>query len=190
MEALLAWDERAFLAINNGLGTPALDEVMRSLSYIGEGLPLAVILLCCAFIGDRTGVKARIAFLAGGVLSGAIAVHIAKIAVARPRPIPAFAERVKQGAVAVRVVGAPPRGHTSWPSGHSQGAFGAALVLGELFRRLRWPLLAAAALVALSRVYVGAHFPLDVLSGAIVGAAAAGAAIAVRRRRLARIRAG
>jgi undecaprenyl-diphosphatase len=183
MEALLAWDERAFLAIHEGLGTPALDEIMRAFTHLGDGLTLGVVLLACAFIGDRAGLRGRVVFLAAGVLSGAIVVHAAKWATGRPRPIPIFAERMKQGVVTHRIVGAPPRGSQSWPSGHAQAAFGAALVLGELFRRLRWPLLAAAALVALSRIYVGAHFPLDVLAGAAIGAACAGAAIAVRRRR-------
>lgn len=186
METLLAWDENAFLALNNGLGVSALDGLWRALTNLGEGLTVALLLLACAFIGDRAGLKGRLWLLLAGVASGALVVQGLKVAVARPRPIPAFAERMRAGVVKLRIVGAPPRGHNSFPSGHAQSAFGAALLLGELFRRLRWPLLAVAALIALSRIYVGAHFPLDVLAGAAIGAACAAGAIALRRRALAR----
>jgi undecaprenyl-diphosphatase len=175
MESLLAWDQSAFLAINHGLGTRALDEVMLSFTYLADALPLAAILLACGFIGDRRGAKRRLLFLLMGVLSGALLVHAAKLAVGRPRPIATLGDKV-------RAVGAPPRGRASWPSGHTQAAFGAAVVLAELFRRLRWPLLAVAALVGLSRIYVGAHFPLDVIAGMVIGVLAGIATIAVGRR--------
>ncbi|WP_207484918.1 phosphatase PAP2 family protein [Arenibaculum pallidiluteum] len=54
----------------------------------------------------------------------------------------------------------------SFPSGHSNTAFALALALGLLAPRLRLPLLAAAALVASSRVVIGAHYVTDVVGGA------------------------
>ena len=168
LEALQSWDESLFLAINGGLSSSFLDALMKALSELGEGLPIALILLACAFIGERSGLRGRIAFIVLGLLSGAVLVHGAKLAVARPRPGPTFEARINSGEVKVNFVGAPPRGKTSFPSGHSQGAFGAAIVLGHLLRRLRWPLLADAAVIALSRVYVGAHFPIDVLTKSLL----------------------
>jgi undecaprenyl-diphosphatase len=178
MESLLAWDQDAFLALNQGLGTPALDAVMRDITHLGDGLPLLLILLCCAFIGDRAGRRGRLLLVALGLLPGAIAVQAVKTAVARPRPIPTFAAL----GVPIRAIGCPPRGNTSWPSGHAQGAFGAAVILGAIFHRLRWPLLAGATLVAFSRIYVGAHFPLDVLGGMAIGLAGGFAGLSVWRR--------
>ncbi len=46
----------------------------------------------------------------------------------------------------------------------------------EAFHRLRWPLLALAALIALSRVWLGVHYLSDVIVGAGLGAAVAYAA--------------
>lgn len=63
--------------------------------------------------------------------------------------------------------------NASFPSGHAMTAFATAVVIGALHPRLRWPVLAAAALVALSRVYLGVHFALDVLAGAALGTAIA-----------------
>jgi undecaprenyl-diphosphatase len=57
----------------------------------------------------------------------------------------------------------------SMPSGHALTAFAAAGVVAALHPRLRVAALAAAALVALSRVYLGVHFPSDVVVGAVAG---------------------
>jgi undecaprenyl-diphosphatase len=63
---------------------------------------------------------------------------------------------------------ATPHGY-SFPSGHATTAFAAAVAVGMLHPRLRWPLLGLAALVGFSRVYLGVHYGLDVLAGAVLG---------------------
>jgi undecaprenyl-diphosphatase len=73
--------------------------------------------------------------------------------------------------------------HThAFPSGHATTGFACAVVLGSLAPRLRAPLLVLAALVAWSRVYVGVHYPLDVVAGAFLGVAIGLGATALRRR--------
>jgi membrane-associated phospholipid phosphatase len=62
-------------------------------------------------------------------------------------------------------------GSASFPSGHAATAFAAAVAVGMLYPRFRTPLLALAATVALSRVYLGVHFATDVLAGSVLGAA-------------------
>ena len=59
----------------------------------------------------------------------------------------------------------------SFPSGHATVSFACATVLALAVPRLRWPLFALAALIAFSRVYVGVHYPLDVIAGAVLGVA-------------------
>jgi undecaprenyl-diphosphatase len=59
----------------------------------------------------------------------------------------------------------------SFPSGHSATAFAAAVAVGIVHPRLRLPLLALAAVVALSRVYLGVHYATDVLVGSALGVA-------------------
>jgi undecaprenyl-diphosphatase len=64
------------------------------------------------------------------------------------------------------------RPHTnSFPSGHAATSFACATVLGLAFPRLRVAFFLLAAAVAWSRVYVGVHYPLDVLAGAALGIA-------------------
>ena len=97
-----------------------------------------------------------------------------KLAVGRARPPvedPAFEALVALPSTA------------SFPSGHATTAFAAAVALGVLVPRLRAAALALAALIAVSRVYLGVHFVLDVLAGALLGSlVGAGVALAARQR--------
>ena len=64
----------------------------------------------------------------------------------------------------------PIPGNPSFPSGHSATAFAAATVIALISPKLRWWALGLAAAVAVSRVYLRVHYPLDVIAGAVVGA--------------------
>jgi undecaprenyl-diphosphatase len=57
----------------------------------------------------------------------------------------------------------------AFPSGHAASAFAAATVIAWASRRLAIPAYLLATLVAWSRVYVGVHWPLDVIGGAVLG---------------------
>jgi undecaprenyl-diphosphatase len=71
----------------------------------------------------------------------------------------------------------------SFPSGHAMTAFAGATMLAAYLPRYRVPLLALAALIALSRLYNGVHYPTDVLVGAATGVAIALLLRAAGRRR-------
>ncbi len=75
------------------------------------------------------------------------------------------------------LVGLPPLTKTvsrlSFPSAHATTSFAAAWVFGELVAPM--PLYAAAVMFALSRPYLGVHYPSDVVAGAVLGTAIAAA---------------
>lgn len=58
----------------------------------------------------------------------------------------------------------------SFPSGHASAGFAAATVISKSCRKwVGWPCLVLACLLSLSRLYVGVHYPSDVICGAIIG---------------------
>jgi undecaprenyl-diphosphatase len=69
----------------------------------------------------------------------------------------------------------------SFPSGHAATSFAAAVVLAVALPALVPAFFGLAALVGLSRLYVGVHFPLDVLAGAALGTAVATALLLLAR---------
>jgi undecaprenyl-diphosphatase len=57
----------------------------------------------------------------------------------------------------------------SFPSGHTSAAFACAVVLAGFAPKLAAPLFVLAAAIGFSRIYVGVHYPLDVIGGAALG---------------------
>lgn len=143
--------------------THALTPVMTFLSawWLKDFVAAAVALVLDLRQRGRPGRRFVVVALATAI--AAVFANLAKGLFDRPRPY-------VQGLWPA--IGSPP--HTpSMPSGHAATAFAAAVALGFVAPRLRWPALVVAAGVALSRVYLGVHFASDVLVGALLGAAVA-----------------
>jgi undecaprenyl-diphosphatase len=88
------------------------------------------------------------------------------LASARPRFL-ALAMPLKEEYSVARI--RPPRG-SSFPSGHAANNFAMAAVCAAFFRRWGWLMFLPAVLVSYSRIYVGSHWPLDVVVSCLLGA--------------------
>lgn len=157
-----AWDVVVFRWINGGWSHPWMDAIMRSLS----GHPLFVPALVTLGLGLvwRGGRRGRVFVLMLGLSAGfanALVADPMKRGVARPRPYVVVPE------ARLRVGRGNPLG--GMPSAHAMNCALMATVAGWYYRRsLRWTAPLAIG-VAVSRVYNGAHFPTDVLAGALLG---------------------
>ena len=81
----------------------------------------------------------------------------------------------------LRFIGKMPH-DASFPSGHSTCSMAASVVLlKKLPKKAGIPLFVLGILICLSRLYVGVHYPTDVLMGAAVGIVSAFAAIRIMR---------
>jgi undecaprenyl-diphosphatase len=80
-----------------------------------------------------------------------------------------------------------PHSH-SFPSGHTAMSFAAATVLTALVPRAAPAFVVLALAIGYSRIYVGVHWPLDVIAGAVLGVATALLLLAAARRRSVRLR--
>ena len=117
-------------------------------------------------------VAALLTFLAFELAS--LANHLLKVTFERPRP--PIEDKT------IDAVGKVPESF-SFPSGHAMSAFAAATAIAVMCPKLRWPALSIAAVVAMSRPYLGMHFWFDVVIGSVLGAAigAAVGLVAVRK---------
>jgi undecaprenyl-diphosphatase len=168
LDWVLVWDHALFFWINNGWANPFCDVVGGGATWLGNGVVLAAIVLPVLWTLDRHRFWQHVLVLGLALaLSGMIG-HLLKVLVHRPRPLKDMADLIAAHQVYIHILWQPLR-ENSMPSGRAHTAFAVATSLGLLYRR--WVLLffALATLTGLSRVYVGAHYPSDVIVGAFIG---------------------
>jgi membrane-associated phospholipid phosphatase len=130
---------------------------------------------------DRDLVKRHWAWLLLAVLMGAAVMQALKYGIGRPRPLSTFAPLVESGQAHINVVGRT-LSQRSFPSGHAQAAASVLTYLGCLYPRYWFGWGTGILLAAIGRVYVGVHFPSDVIAGAIIGSCSALAVVYLQTR--------
>jgi len=145
----------------------AFEDPLRAYVSASELIFAAAIVLLLLFVpGVRRRIAQRAALAAGASVGLALLVaHLLASAIDRPRPFVAHAATIHPF---LAHAAAP-----SFPSEHAAAAF--AIATAVVFRVKGWgtALLGLAAVLAAGRVFLGLHYPSDVLAGALVGAATA-----------------
>jgi len=153
------WDIRVFYFLNS-FSSPPVDKFMVFLSSFQYWrFPLLVLLGGLLILGTRKERKFVLVLFITILLSDQIA-RLLKIIIASPRPYN-FLPGVRA------IVGKAPS--FGFPSNHAANSFALATLTSFYYRKASWFLFPLAILVSLSRVYVGVHFPSDVIAGGCIG---------------------
>jgi len=161
LEALLAWDELTFRVLNEDWVNPTLDRLMPIVTNGSNyNIPLLLAAIILILVGRLRGLRFVVLAVISVVIADAIGTYVLKYTLLRPRPCIAL-EGVR---LLVGCTNLP-----SFPSNHAVNSSVLATLAIIHMPRLWLPAAAVVLLIGFSRVYVGVHYPLDILGGSVLG---------------------
>ena len=171
-EEILKLDSKLFLFLNN-LGTPKFDTFWISLSMIEANILMYLFLIFLLFYTQKTRPKFLYIFYLLSVIALMITItdqgaNIFKDYFQRLRPC--YDESIKDS---LRLVKENCGGKYGFFSAHASNSFSLAIFFGLLFKnRMRYIIIITmiyALLISYSRIYLGVHFPIDIIVGSSFG---------------------
>ncbi|MDE6203885.1 MAG: phosphatase PAP2 family protein [Lachnospiraceae bacterium] len=160
MDSLIQMDGNILMFIQENIRNPVLDPVMKVITTLGNAGIIWILLTILLLAFKRTR---KIGIMSACALVCSLLVNniLLKNLVARVRPY-----NIVEGLVPIVTKPA----EFSFPSGHAGSSFASGSVLyRRLPKRYGIPILVLAVLISFSRLYVGVHYPTDVLAGMLTG---------------------
>lgn len=168
MKALLDLDRYLFEFFNSRLSNPFFDSIMPVVRNADTWLPLYLFLLVLIIVNFKKSGWIILFAVLTVILTDALSSHLIKNLIFRIRPC---GDPSMIGHVRFLVIYCPQS--SSFTSSHATNHFGFATIMaGCLYPYLkRWVYVGFfwAALISFAQIYVGVHYPIDVLAGTIVG---------------------
>ncbi len=161
INALLQYDISVFRWINNWPHGPFSDFVARFLHYGTRGMLIYILLYGVLLLMKKYN---EALFIAGSMLlTAGIVNYVLKPLIHRSRPFITLSGTIALPALPITL---------SFPSAETAAAFSVSAACNLVFRNKWWRLMWIwAVIVGLDRIYMGHHYPSDVLAGALVGSA-------------------
>lgn len=161
LEKIILLDTSLFYLLNVKASNALFDFLLPILTNLDYWrIPLALFVLALAIFGKKRGRIAVVLLIFGITLSDQICNSVIKPLVGRTRPC----NVLNNVHLLINCTKS-----FSFPSSHATNIFSGTILLSFVYRKFKMPLLIIAALVAYSRVYVGVHYPFDVLVGMVLG---------------------
>lgn len=161
IDFLYSIDVAIFRFINGTLANPVTDKLMPFITDVTHWYLVYVLLWFMILIkGGKYRVGLAIGMILLVIVSDQISSSLLKNLFERARPCKVL-ENVHL------LVGCTDS--YSFPSSHAVNNFAAAMFFTFFYRHLKWILFSVATLMALSRIFVGVHYPSDVFGGALIG---------------------
>lgn len=160
LEALLNLDGGFLLFLQESVRNPILNSIMIFITSLGDGGMIWIAATVVLLIPKKTR---KIGLMSGAALLASLIINnnIIKNIVRRPRPFVTFTD--------LQIL-IPTPSEYSFPSGHTSSSFAAAAVFyRHLPKKLGIPSVVLAGLIGFSRLYIGVHYPTDVIAGVIMG---------------------
>jgi len=171
MEALQQFDANIFTALN-GMHSLYFDNFMPLVTVVLTWSPMILMLLYMVYVkkGWRKMIGLLLAVAVVILIADQVSASIIKPGVARLRP-----SRNPDLQDTIHLVNEYQGGKFGFVSSHAANCFGIALLLAFFFknRAFTWIMIAWASLMCYSRIYLGVHYPGDIVCGALLGLAAA-----------------
>lgn len=154
-------DLSIFYFINHTISSGFLNRFFSIITNVNNWYIAYIILLGISFFkGGKKGKIAAVGVIILIVITDQTSANIIKELIRRVRPCNALTD-------VITPLGCT--GSYSFPSNHALNNFAAATFYFRLFPKLKWVLFVTASLIALSRVYLGLHYPSDIFGGAVLG---------------------
>ncbi len=158
---LIAADNLVFYYFHSGIKNNYIDQFFILITHLGGLRFLTLLTLSLFFL--KPEVNPMLGWELTAVLASShIFVHILKRVINRKRPYQKLAD--------INHLVEPFESY-SFPSGHTTASFAAAVILSFAFPQLSILFIFTASLVALSRIYLGVHYPSDILTAIIIALA-------------------
>ena len=161
MDLLYSFDLTIFYFINHSISTGFLDKFFSIITDVNKWYIAYIILAGIAFFrGGARGKILVIGLILLIIVTDQTGFRILKELFERVRPCRALTDAITPLGCA---------GGYSFPSNHALNNFAAATFISRLYPNFKWIVFIVALMIAISRVYLGVHYPSDILGGALIG---------------------